>query len=205
MPEKYSIDVQADGIYITAQSGFASSRAFASLVQMIGPHPEHEEIPSAYSIEACKVDDYPVFPWREMMLDLGNRFFDIDHIHQLIDAIAITKQNILRLRFVDLPQYAVRHANPPHNNLNASAYNPAYTYDMDDLHDIQMYARTRGVIVYAEIENPMKTNAWARADSELLASCPGNEALLNPIKQVTFDYLKGIFTDFFMDGLFRDM
>ena len=51
----------------------------------------------------------------------------------------------------------------------------------------------------------METNAWKRADPELLANCPGYKVLLNPIKQVTFDYLTGILEEFFMDGLFRDV
>ena len=117
-----------------------------------------------------------------MMLDVANHYFDIDHIYKLIDALAMTKQNVLRLRFSDVPSYPVKHIDAPQNKLNASAYDESYAYDMDDLHDIQVYARTRGVVVYAEIENPMKTNAWARADPELLAKCPDNEALLNPIK-----------------------
>ena len=204
MPEQYNVSIFADVIQIHAQTGFAASRAFATMVQLITPHPQHEEIPSAYVAWSCFVNDKPVFPWREMMLDVSNHYFDIVPIRKLIDALAVTKQNILRLRFSDVPSYPVKHANAPQNKLNASAYDPAYAYDMDDLHDIQMYAFTRGVIVYAEIENPMKTNAWGRADPELLAKCPDNEALLNPIKQVTFDYIKGILTDFFMDGLFRD-
>ena len=81
MPERYSVVVDAEAIKITAQTGFAASRAFATMAQMVTAHPQYEETPSAYAIEQCNVEDYPVFPWREMMLDLGNRFFDMDHIH----------------------------------------------------------------------------------------------------------------------------
>lgn len=109
-----------------------------------------------------------------MMLDLGNRYYDMDHIKKLIDALAVTKQNVLRLRFVDVPSYPVRHAGAPQSNLNSSSFAQGYSYDMDDLHDLQMHAKMRGVIIYAEIENPMKVDAWEKADPELLANCPKN-------------------------------
>ena len=53
MPEQYSINVDTEAINIVAQTGFAASRAFSTMAQLITAHPQHEEIPSAYAVWSC--------------------------------------------------------------------------------------------------------------------------------------------------------
>lgn len=51
------------------------------------------------------------------------------------------------------------------------AWSPYHFYNMDDLKELQTYARMRGVVVMPQIEMPGHAASWRYADRSLVADC----------------------------------
>ena len=50
--------------------------------------------------------DEPAYPWRSLMIDTGRRLFPLPFVRSIIDAMAMTKLNVLQLHLNDMGRFA---------------------------------------------------------------------------------------------------
>ena len=122
------------------------------------------------------ISDAPRFNHRGMLLDSSRHFLPVDAILAHIDAMAAVKLNLLHWHLVDFQSFPVQSNAAP--GLGKAAYSNREQYTLDDLKQVVLYAKDRGVRVMPEIDTPGKqkqTTAYhpaPRAGSELPLCIP---------------------------------
>lgn len=87
------------------------SRAFATLVQLVSTYTEEvdlQEDKHAYSIIKCIIKDYPSYPFRSLYIDGAKHYLPLKHVRKTIDALAITKFNVLHFHVTDDESFPLR-------------------------------------------------------------------------------------------------
>lgn len=210
LDEAYNITFNNSVIIVTAHNSFGMSRALASLVQLVDVHPNLPNDTSAYAIYQANISDTPAFKWREILLDGARHYLSLSEIHKQVDAMAITKFNVLHLHATDAESFPLRFNTTPESNLFKGAWAPYFYYNMTDLKDLQNYCFTRGVILYLEIDMPGHAASWGKADSTIVATCPSyssniNNIPLNPANNATYEYIRGALNELLNQGPYVDV
>ena len=98
--EGYHLEVTTSSINITAKTDAGLFRATQTLRQLL-PATVETTVLKETTIPAVSIKDYPAYAWRGMHFDVSRHFFSIDHLHKLIDAMALYKFNKLHLHLSD--------------------------------------------------------------------------------------------------------
>ena len=130
---------------------------------------------SQYSDNGCfnyttlQIQDYPQYKHRGLMIDAGyfasiiclwyiddyyiiiqrRRFFPVVLVENLLDAMSYLKMNVLHFHFSDLCQFSVESMEYPELTATLQQY-----YTQQDVKDLILYARDRGIRIVPEIDVP---------------------------------------------------
>jgi hexosaminidase len=149
--------------------------------------------PGYHSLPSLVIEDWPRFPWRGLMLDVGRHLFPIDFIKRLIDTMALHKFNTLHWHLTDdqgwrieIKRYpklteigAYRSASPfpaERDRLDGIPYGGFYS--QDQVREIVTYAASRFITVVPEIEMPGHSVAALASYPEL--GCTGGPYKVRP-------------------------
>lgn len=180
--EQYTLGITADGIDITAADEAALMYAVESLTQL--------NEAGKGQIPTCRINDYPRFAYRGLMLDVVRCYMAPEEIKRIIDIAARLKLNNLHLHLTDdngwrleIKKYprltevgAWRVARPElfPGRLNARSADEKATeggfYTQKEMRDIVRYAAERNINVVPEIEMPAHSIAAIASYPEL--ACP---------------------------------
>ncbi len=183
--EAYTLDVDNDGIAITASRPAGFFYALQSLRQML-PYTSPE---ASVTIPVVKIVDTPRFGWRGFMLDEGRHIFGKEEVKKLLDAMAAYKMNRFhwhltedqgwRIEIKKYPRLTDVGAFRGSRSLGWIGLEPDTMryggyYTQDDIREIVAYARDRFIEIIPEIDIPGHTQAAVAAYPELLACDPEN-------------------------------
>ncbi len=184
--EAYVLEVRSDLIQIRACDQRGCFYGIQTLLQLIPVDVFHSNEPTLPLVIRCvKIDDYPRFTWRGMMLDVSRHFFPIEFLYKFVDLLALHKMNIFHLHLTDdqgwrveIEQYPrltsvgawrngtlIGHRRDiPHtfDNLRYGGY-----YTQSQIKALVKYAKMRNVTIVPEIEMPGHTQAMIAAYPEL--------------------------------------
>ena len=191
--EGYRLDVTSGGVTISSSDAAGAFYARQTLRQLAAL-----TATNAASIPCCKVEDWPQYRWRGVLLDETRHFFGKGVVKRLIGQMAQHKMNVLHWHLTDdqgwrldipghpeLVRYgAVRpesvvfgtHARwlPPTKRIeqeyDGECYGP-YFYSVDDVREVLAFAKANNVMVVPEIEMPGHVRAFLAAYPE--CSCCG--------------------------------
>ncbi len=201
-PEGYELEIQPDGITVTACDGAGLLYGVETLRQLI----ESRAADSPITIPCVKVEDHPEYPWRGVLLDCCRHFLTKDFIKRYIDLLAYHKLNVLHLHLTDDQGWRIEiQKYPKLTEIGAyrgevdSKYGGYYT--QEDLREIVEYAGSRHIRVVPEFEMP--GHASAAIASYPYLSCHGKpikvqtewgvfEDVFCPGKESTFEFLEGV-------------
>jgi hexosaminidase len=93
--EGYRISVQQSQATIEANEAAGFFYAVATLEQMV------EKKGSKITIPVSKIEDYPRFGWRGLMLDVSRHFFTVGEVKKFIDQMAEYKFNVFHWHLTD--------------------------------------------------------------------------------------------------------
>ncbi|KAL2009619.1 hypothetical protein VTN00DRAFT_5426 [Thermoascus crustaceus] len=212
--ESYTLDITADShtVRITAKTVWGALRAFTTLQQLI-IYDGH----GGYIIEQpVSIQDAPLYPYRGIMIDTGRNFLSVRKIYEQLDAMALSKLNVLHWHIDDSQSWPVDIQAYP--EMTKDAYSPREVYSHDDLRNIIQYARARGIRVIPEIDMPGHSAAgWKQVDPDIVACAnswwsndvfefhtaveppPGQ---LDIIYSKTYDVVKAVYDE--LSGIFPD-
>ena len=190
--EYYNLVINKNFILIKGSDREGLIHGIYSLIQLI---PRSSGINDS-KIACVKIQDYPKFKWRGLLLDCCRHFMSIDFVKRYIDLLAYHKMNVLHWHLTEDQGWRIEiDKYPKLTNVGAwrkekdgSIYGGFYT--KEQIKDVVDYAYKRGVNIVPEIELPGHSVAALAAYPEY--SCTGGPF------EVEKDW--GVFKDIFCAG-----
>lgn len=161
--ERYQLQVNGDGVLLTAHSRFGAMRGMETLLQLIQNGAQGTTIPYV------TIHDHPRFPWRGVLIDTARHFMPVETLKRQIDGIAAARMNVFHWHLTD--DQGWRFASSHYPQLQQKASDGNY-YSQQQMREIVKYATDRGVRVVPELDIPGHASALAVAMPELI-SAPG--------------------------------
>ncbi|WP_312691127.1 family 20 glycosylhydrolase [Kosakonia sp.] len=193
--ESYTLNVDASGVAIAANTRFGALRAMETLLQLIQNGAENTALPWV------TIHDAPRFPWRGLLLDSARHFVPVEDIKRQIDGMAAAKLNVLHWHLTD--DQGWRFSSKRYPKLTQLASDGQW-YSEDQMRDVVRYAMARGIRVVPEIDMPGHASAIAVAYPELM-SAPGPytmerhwgvlKPVLDPTKAATYAFAETMISE----------
>jgi len=164
--ESYTLDItqNSQSIDITAKTVWGALHAFTTLQQLV-----ISDGKGGLMVEQpVSIKDYPLYPYRGVMIDSGRNFISPKKIFEQIDGLALSKMNVLHWHLEDAQSWPVQMTTYP--DMTKDAYSTREIYSHDDIRSIIAYAKARGVRVIPEIDMPgHASSGWKQVDKSILA------------------------------------
>ncbi len=182
--ESYSLDISENEIVIRTPTETGLFYAFQTLIQLVSIHKSDNKI----SIPCCKIIDWPAFPIRGFMHDVGRNFISIERLKRQMQIFARYKINVFHWHLTDNPAYRIEsqafpELNDPKNY--RSTRDPGKFYTYQEIHDLIEFCKELHITIIPEIDVPGHSKYFRRA----------MKTRMNTRKGV--DILRIIFTEFF--------
>jgi len=171
--EAYTLDVDpTTGVTIEGDSRNGVFWATRTLLQLIENH--GNDIPSGL------ITDYPDYPNRGFMLDVGRKFFTIDYLRDYVKILSYYKMNEFHVHLNDNAFKAYYDNDWPKTyaafRLESETY-PGLAaedghYTKEEFRNLQRLGMQYGVNVIPEIDIPAHSLAFTRYNPKLKASAP---------------------------------
>ncbi|MFT8896831.1 MAG: family 20 glycosylhydrolase [Acetobacter sp.] len=209
--ENYRLTIHQGKIALNAEGPAGVLHGFATLVQLAGSTPD------SVSFRDVTISDAPRFRWRGLMIDVARHFMSVSALKRQIDAMELTKLNVLHLHLSDGSAFRVESQLFP--RLQAVSSHGQY-YTQDEIRDLVAYAAERGIRVVPEFDVPghalavleaypqlaaqplPAANAACTGGSACIAGSNANNPALDPTKPETLDFVEKLFME--MMHLFPD-
>jgi N-acetyl-beta-hexosaminidase len=98
--ESYELTVDMENITIVAPQWSGVVRGLSTLAQLIKP-PKLVDLYYTMAYAPLKLSDFPRYPYRGLMLDTARRYYSVDSILQILDAMHIAKFNVFHWHLVE--------------------------------------------------------------------------------------------------------
>lgn len=212
LSESYKIDIEDNNkCSITAKSIYGAMHGLETFSQELirtenENGNEHEDAITNIAVP-LHITDEPVYTHRGMMLDTSRHYLSIDKIKQSVDAMVISKLNVLHLHLVDAESFPFDSPSSP--RLVLGAYSNKAIYTLKDMEDLKLYAQNRGVLLILEIESPGHAATLIHSYPNLMAKCfqkyyyNYNDFALDPTLEKTYEIVSGALKDASSTGAAR--
>ncbi|CAH0391059.1 unnamed protein product [Bemisia tabaci] len=210
--ESYSLHVETQGskvdVHIVGRTIYGARHGMETLNQLISGYSS-----DAYNylviVSVAKISDKPVYGHRGLMLDTARHFIPVDMILRTLDAMAMSKLNVLHWHATDSQSFPLDVPSFP-EFARYGAYSSAETYSPSEMKEIVGYGRDRGIRVIVEIDAPAHAgNGWQwgpGAGLGDLAVCVNKQpwrkfcvqppcGQLNPVNPNTYKVLRSLYRD----------
>jgi hexosaminidase len=175
--EGYRISVKRDSIVVSAST---SKGAFYALQTML-------QLTEGSYVWGCEIEDWPAFPWRGYMVDVGRNFQSIRLLKQQIDIMSKYKLNIFHFHLTE--DVAWRVEIPGFSQLTKAETmirNKGSYYSVEEMKDLISYCRERNITMVPEIDMPGHSEAFKRAMGVDMQSKEG-KAIMKKILKIFCD------------------
>lgn len=228
-PEGYILEVNTGRVYLQGDA----AGLFYGLQTLIQLFPVNKNIKTATDtvrqtpyngslhLPGVKIQDYPRFAYRGMMLDVSRHFFPPAAIKQFIDMMVLYKFNRFHWHLTDDQGWRIEIKKYPRLQEIASIrketivghHRRSTTYDgkpyggyytQDEVRDIVKYAAERNITIIPEIEMPGHSQAVLTAypsfgntkgPYEVRGTWGISKDVLNPVNDSVFTFLQDVLTE----------
>jgi hexosaminidase len=145
--ESYTLNISKTGIYLRALSLTGIIRGLSTFVQLIERDKSSEQI----SVPFVSIADRPRFPWRGLLLDVSRHWMPIPVIERTLNAMELSKLNVLHFHLSDDQGFRVQSLQYPllHDRKNF--------FTQKDIQYLVEYARQRRIRIVPEFDIPGHT------------------------------------------------
>jgi glycosyl hydrolase family 20 len=169
LKQAYKLEIDSKSIIITANSRSGFFYGMQTLIQLVN----NSMLQKGYiELPGCKILDWPAFPMRGLMHDVGRNFQSIDFLKHQLEHFARYKINVFHWHLTDHPAWRIECKCFP--NLNNPKYcrptrDPGKFYTYDQIRDLIQFCADREILVIPEIDMPghstvfrdaLKTRMW---------------------------------------------
>ena len=152
--EEYTLEITSKGIHISMNCPIGLIRAIATLYQLININDDMiiiENIP-------LEIKDSPRFKYRGVMVDSSRHFLPIPILKRIIDGMMLAKLNVLHWHLVDDDSFTMQSKHIP-GLAESAAFTKEEMYTIEQIKDLEAYAKDKGVEIMPEIDNPGHSRA----------------------------------------------
>jgi hexosaminidase len=198
--ESYELTVTESGAKLSAPNPLGILHGLQTFLQLI------QTGTSGFEAPAVTIKDQPRFPWRGLLIDVGRHYIPVDVLKRNLDGMAAVKMNVLHLHLSDDEGFRVESKRFP--KLHEMGSDGLY-YTQDEIRDLVIYARERGIRILPEFDIPAHSRSWFVGYPEL-ASTPGTYKIepggvytvMDPTRETTYKFLDKFIAE--MAKLFPD-
>src|SRR5881396_2684301 len=187
--ESYRLEITSSGATLNAPTTLGVMRGLQTFLQLV------ETAPAGFAAPAVNIDDKPRFPWRGLMIDAGRHFMPVEVIKRNLDGMAAVKLNVFHWHLSENQGFRVESRRLP--KLQEMGSDGLY-YTQEQIREIILYARDRGIRVVPEFDMPGHSTAWFVGYPDL-ASAPGPYSIerkwgvfdpaMDPTRESTYKFL----------------
>jgi hexosaminidase len=145
--ESYALNVTTAGAYLHALSFTGVIRGLSTFVQLI----ERDSTSEKSYITLANIMDRPRFPWRGLMLDVSRHWMPVPVIERTLNAMEMSKLNVLHLHLSDDQGFRVESLQHP------LLHDRKDYFTQKDIRHIVEYARQRRIRIVPEFDIPGHT------------------------------------------------
>ncbi len=178
--EAYQLQVSPAKVVITANTRHGVFNAIQTFMQLARDN---------VMVDGCEIHDWPAFPWRGYMVDVGRNFESVDLLKQQIDVMSRYKLNIFHFHFTE--DIAWRLQSKMYPQLTAPANmlrNKGMFYSESDMKDLIEYCKERYITLVPEIDMPGHSAAFTRATGFDMQSDSGLIIIKNILREFCSTY-----------------
>uniref|UniRef100_A0A8C9SK25 Beta-hexosaminidase n=1 Tax=Scleropages formosus TaxID=113540 RepID=A0A8C9SK25_SCLFO len=142
-----------------------------------------------------KIEDFPRFQYRGILLDTSRHFLPVRTILKTLDVMAYNKFNVLHWHVVDDPSFPYQSQSFPDLS-NKGAFHPqSHVYTQADIRKMVSHARLRGIRIIPEFDSPGHTQSWGKGQPGLLTPCykglhpSGTFGPVNPTLSTNYNFM----------------
>ena len=200
--ESYTLSITADGAQIEAPTPLGALHGLQTFLQLV------EVSRDGFTAPALIIHDKPRFSWRGLMIDVSRHFIPLDVLKRNLDGLEAAKMNVFHWHLSENQGFRVESKKFP--KLHTLGSDGLY-YTQDEIRDLIVYARDRGIRVVPEFDMPGHSTAWFVGHPEL-ASGPGPyeierkwgvfDPAMDPTNEKTYKFLDELVSE--MAKLFPD-
>lgn len=174
--ETYSISITNTRASITSLNIYGAIRGLETFSQLI-----FKQSAFTYYIPIVAIKDYPRFNFRAILIDTARVFRPIQILKQMLDAMELSKFNLLVLHLTDDQAWTIEIKSYPDLTIKClhgtDIFHPRggkRFYTQSEMKDLVIYAKNRGISIVPEIDNPGHIDILKRCYPNLLAlaNCP---------------------------------
>lgn len=239
-PDGYILEVNTGRVYLQGDAngllyGLQTLLQLFPLNKMIAPDPSGNKTQDSVKLQqlyaagqhaaihlpGVRIQDYPRFAYRGMMLDVGRHFFPPAAVKQFIDMLVLYKFNRFHWHLTEDQGWRIEIKKYPRLQQIASVrketivghHRRSTTYDgkpydgyytQDEVRDIVKYAAERNITIIPEIEMPGHSQAVLAAypqfgntggPYEVRTTWGISKDVLNPANDSVFTFLQDVLTE----------
>ena len=201
--ESYNLEVTDKQARLVARTVVGALRGLETFLQLL------QGDRAGFYLPAIRIQDQPRFPWRGLLIDVGRHYEPMEVLKRNLDAMAAVKLNVLHWHLTEDQGFRVESKKFPKLHTLGS---DGLFYTQEQVREIIMYARDRGIRVMPEFDIPGHSTSWLVGHPEL-GSAPGPykiergagifEPALDPTRDQTYKFLDtflGEMADLFPDA-----
>jgi hexosaminidase len=201
--ETYSLTFDGTNPKLHAGTVFGALRGLETFFQLA----YHSKVKDTFQVPSSgSIYDTPRFPYRGLMMDYSRHFYPVDFIKHTMDAMVMSKLNVLHMHITDDQSFPIESAAYP-KLAGAGSYGKGYTYTAADVSSLVAYATQRAILLVPEFDMPAHSSSWGAGYPEAMVQGAGcskelfeHGDTLNPTVNVTYEILDGFLGE--MAGLF---
>ncbi len=200
--ESYTLEITPNKILVNSATDIGAMRAMETVYQLIQTNADNIYLP------CLKIEDYPRFQWRGLMIDVCRHFMPKSMIFRNLDAMAMVKMNVFHWHLSEDQGFRVECKTFP--KLHELGSDGQY-FTHEDVKEIIKYANDRGIRVIPEFDIPGHSTSWFVGYPEY-ASIPRDyeierhygafDPTFDPTKEETYTFFDKFFKE--MCALFND-
>lgn len=135
-------------------------------------------------VPACTIRDWPAFPWRGFMHDVGRNYQTLESLKQQIDILSRYKINVFHLHLTEDIAWRVESKRyptltQPENMLR----DPGKYYTLSELRALEAFCKSRHVLLIPEMDMPGHSEAFSRATGVDMQSAEGKVILRHLLEE----------------------
>lgn len=226
-PEGYALTAMKGSVVIRASTQAGLFYGVQTLLQLLPPEIFSSNVvkDTHWQMPCVRIEDWPSFKWRGLMLDVSRHFFTTQEIERLLDAMAAIKMNVFHWHLTDDQGWRIQIKKYPRLT-QIGAWRPGVGFDLDpksttaygpdgrygglytpeEIREVVKYAAARHITIVPEIEMPGHSMAALAAYPQY--GCTGGpftiplklgifDGIYNPADPATFRFLDNVLKEAF--------
>lgn len=149
--ESYTLDVTPAGAKLHAANTLGTLRGLQTFLQLVSVTGD------GFAATAVSIEDQPRFQWRGLMIDVARHFIPLDVVKRNLDGMEAVKMNVFHWHLSDNEGFRVESRKFPKLQEDGS---DGQFYTQDEIRDLVVFARDRGIRVVPEFDMPGHSTAW---------------------------------------------